>query len=524
MSKIPKAALISLSLWTLAAGQDVLTWHNDNARTGAYLAEKILTPQKVNPKTFGKLFSIRVDGKVDAEPLYVYQLEISNHGVRNALFVATEHDSVYAFDADTGEQFWHVQLLKLEETPSDNRNCGQITPEIGITSTPVIDRHAGLHGIIYAVAMSKDQQGRYFQRLHALDLRTGDEKFGGPVEIHATFPGTGAASQDGTAVFDPKQYAERAALLLVKNVLYTTWTSHCDFNPYNGWVIAYDARTLQQRAALDITPNGEEGAIWQSGAGPAADARGNVYFMSANGSFDAALNSDGFPSRGDFGNSFLKISMAGGRLSVADYFTMFNVAEENAADGDLGSGGPIVLPDMTDGTGRIRHLVVGAGKDRNIYLLNRDSMGKFSPRENRIYQELAQVTAQNHIRPIPAYFDGRVYYSWTEDTLREYRFQNARLIAEPGSETALKFIYPGATPSVSADAASNGIVWATENRDPAVLHAYNANDLSHELYNSNTAPSGRDHFGCGNKFITPLIANGKVYIGTTDGVGVFGLR
>src|SRR6185437_13982412 len=224
---------------------------------------RTLTLQNVNPKTFGNLFVIQVDGKVDAEPLYVHQLEMPNRGLRNVLFVATEHDSLYAFDADTGQQFWHVQLLKPAETPSDNRNCGQITPEIGITSTPVIDRHQGPHGTIYTVAMSKDAQGRYAQRLYALDLRTGAEELDGPVEIQATFPGANA--------FDPKQYAERAALLLLNGVLYTTWTSHCDINPYNGWIIGYDAQTLKQTAALDITPNGNEGAIWQSGAGPAAD-------------------------------------------------------------------------------------------------------------------------------------------------------------------------------------------------------------------------------------------------------------
>ncbi|MGH9351477.1 MAG: hypothetical protein ACRD2G_04840 [Terriglobia bacterium] len=243
-----------------------------------------------------------------------------------------------------------------------------------------------------------------------------------------------------------------------------------------------------------------------------------------NGTFDTALNSKGFPSRGDFGNVFLKISTLGDRLSVADYFAMFNVTAENATDGDLGSGGPLVLPPMKDASGRTWRLAVGAGKDRNIYIVNRDAMGKFNPRGNQnIYQELPQAMKHNFSRPIPAYFSGRLYYASSDDTLREFRFQNARLIAKPVSETALKFIYPGATPSISADGSRNGIAWATENTDPAVLHAYNASDLSHELYNSNEAPSGRDHFGSGNKFITPMIAHGKVYVGTTDGVGVFGL-
>lgn len=522
-----------------AVAQDVLTWHNDNARTGQYLRETILTPQNVNPKTFGKLFVIHVDGKVDAEPLYVHGLEIPNHGLQNVVFVATEHDSVYAFDADTGKQFWHVRLLKPGETPSDPQNCGQVIPEIGITSTPVIDLHRGPHGTIYLVAMSKDSRGDYFQRLHALDLRTGREEFGGPAEIHATYPGTGAASHEGTEIFDPKQYEERAALLLLNGVVYTSWASHCDFNPYNGWVIGYNGRTLKQTGVLDFTPNGDEGSVWQSGAGPAADPQGYIYILAANGTFDTALNSKGFPSRGDFGNAFLKISTLRGRLSVADYFAMYNVVDENAADGDLGSGGPLVLPPMRDASGKTWHLAVGAGKDRNIYLVNRDDMGKFNSHGNQnIYQELPLVMKHSFprpfccLRPIPAYFSGRIYYASTDDTLREYRLQSARLVVEPVSQTPLKFGYPGTTPSISANGSRNGIVWAVENvkfsyaagySNPAVLHAYDASNLAHELYNSNEAPGGKDHFGTGNKFITPMIAHGKVYVGTTDGVGVFGL-
>jgi outer membrane protein assembly factor BamB len=532
MSELVRVTLLCLLLWASASAQDVLTWHNDNARTGQSLAERALTPRNVNVKTFGKLFDTHVDGKVDAEPLYVHQLAMTDRGSRSVLYVATEHDSLYAFDADTGQQFWRVSLLKSSETPSDNRNCGQIAPEIGITATPVIDRAEGRHGILYVVGMSKDSEGRYLQRLHALDLQTGAEELGGPVDIHATFPGAND--------FDPKQYAERAALLLVNGVIYTTWTSHCDFNPYNGWVIGYSARTLRQIALLNLTPNGEEGAIWQSGAGPAADPQGNIYVMVANGTFDTTLNSKGFPSRGDFGNSFLKISTQKGKLSIADYFTMFNVVAENASDGDLGSGGPMVLPDMKDASGKTRRLVVGAGKDLNIYLADRDAMGKFNLGGNQnIYQELPQAMKNNFSRPIPgrtprpipAYFDGRIYYASTEDTLREYRFHNARLIAEPTSHTIFDFPYPGASPGISANGSRDAIVWAVENVDgeatekgnPAVLHAFDAADLSRELYNSNKAPSGRDHFGKDNKFITPMIANGKVYVGTTDGVGVFGL-
>lgn len=509
--------VLAVSLMSFGArGQDVLTWHYDNARTGQNVRESKLTPGNVNVKTFGKLFVIPVDGKMDAQPLYVQQLTLANHERHNVLFVATEHDSVYAFDADSGHELWHVRLLENRETPSDDRNCGQIAPEIGITATPVIDRQRGPHGILYAVTMSKDAQGNYHHMLHALDLQSGAEQSGGPTAILAAF--------EGGPDFDPKQYAERAALLLDHGTIYTTWTSHCDINPYNGWVISYDAGTLKQMGALNLTPHGAEGAIWQSGAGPAADAQGNVYVMVGNGSFDTTMNSTGFPSRGDFGNSFLKISAAKGQLSVADYFTMFNVEAENAADGDLGSGGPLVLPDMQDASGTTRRLVVGAGKDLSIYLLDRDKMGRFTTGRNNIYQEVPKAMQHEYSRTIPAYFNGALYYASTDDTLRRYQFQNARLIPEPVSKTALTFIYPGATPSISANGTRDGIVWALENRDPAVLHAYDANDLSKELYNSNQAPGARDHFGAGNKFITPLVVAGKVYVGTTNGVGVFGLR
>jgi hypothetical protein len=290
-----RAVALAMAVWVSGvAGQDVLTWHNDVARTGQNLQEWVLTPANINTKTFGKLFVIAVDGKVDAEPLYVHGLAMPNRGTRNVLFVATEHDSVYAFDADSGQGFWRVRLLGAGETTSDNRNCSQITPEIGITATPVIDRQQGAHGVLYAVAMSKDAQGRYRHRLHALDLQSGAEQLGGPVEI--------AASYADAPAFDPKQYAERAALLLVNRTLYLTWTSHCDIGSYNGWVMAYDARTLKQRSVLNLTPSGNEGAIWQSGAGPAADPQGNIYVMLGNGDFDTSLNARGFPARGDFGN------------------------------------------------------------------------------------------------------------------------------------------------------------------------------------------------------------------------------
>lgn len=517
-------------VWIIAAlmlaplsgrGQNVLTYHNNNARTGEYLHETILKPSNVNSSNFGKLFVIHVDGKVDAEPLYVAHVRIPGHGEPNVLFVATERDSVYAFDADSGAMLWHDSMLKPGETPSDRRHCSQVIPVIGVTSTPVIDLKSGPHGTVYVVAMSKDSKGNYFQRLHALDITTGNEEFGGPVEVTGEYPGNGAGSKNGKQIFDPKQYEERAGLLLLNHVVYTAWASHCDIDPYTGWIMGYDEHSLRQTSVLDFTPNGSEGSVWQSGDGLAADHAGNIYFLAANGTFDTTLNARGFPDKGDFGNAFVKVSTAGG-LKVVDYFAMYNVVHENDTDLDLGSGGALVLPPMKGANGRVRYLAVGAGKDRNIYLVNRLDLGEFNPTNNNaIYQELPGALGGREFA-MPAYFNGQLYYGAVNDQLRAFRFKNAKLLPAPASESPEHFVYPGATPSISADGSLNGIVWATENGSTAVLHAYDAANLAHELYNSDQAGS-RDHFGAGNKFITPMIAQGKVYVGTTDGVGVFGL-
>jgi outer membrane protein assembly factor BamB len=498
---------------------DVLTYHNDNARTGQNLQESTLNTANVNSSSFGKLSVLTVDGKVDAQPLYVAQLAISG-GTHNVLYVASEHDSVYAFDADTGAKLWQVSLLASGETTSDTRNCHQVEPEIGITATPVIDRSAGAHGALYVVAMSKDSSA-YHQRLHALDLVTGAEQSNGPVNIAATYPGTGDNASGGNVIFDPKQYKERPGLLLVNGVVYTTWSSHCDIRPYTGWVIGYSASTLQQETVLNVMPNGEGGSFWNSGAAPAADPAGTIFQLVANGTFETTLDAHGFPSRQDFGNSFIKISTAGGRLAVADYFDMFNTLAESSIDNDLGSGGALLLPDLTDAGGITRHLALGAGKDHTIYVVDRDSMGKFNPSRNNIYQQLTHVLPGAEFA-MPAYFDGRVYFGSVGGPLQAFQLSDAKLSSAAVSQTSQFFRYPGTTPAVSADGASNGIVWAAENSNPAVLHAYDAHDLSHELYNSNQAGS-RDHFGAGNKFITPTISGGKVYVGTTNGVGVFGL-
>jgi len=503
-----------------ARSQSVLTYHNDIARTGQNLNETILTPGNVNSQSFGLRFTLLVDGKVDAQPLYVPAVPISGQGTHNLLIAATEHDSVYAFDADSGAGIWQVSVLGAGETPSDSRNCGQVVPEIGITSTPVIDPARGTSGAIYLLAMSKDSSGNYHQRLHALSLASGAEILGGPTEIQAKYPGKGDNSQGGFVIFDPKQYKSRPGLLLLNGVVYTAWGSHCDIRPYTGWVMGYDAATLAQTTVLDVVPNGSEGGIWMAQAGPAADAQGNIYVLNGNGTFPRVAGPGALPASRDFGNSFLRISTSAG-LAVADYFEMDNQQTENNTDTDLGSGGALVLPDLMDNAGTVWRLAVGAGKDSNLYLVNRDNMGKFSTHGNNIYQELAGVFPGG-VFSMPAYFNNTLYYGPVNGPILAFGFSNAKLSTGPISQTTTTFGYPGTTPSISANHAQNGIVWALENTNPAVLHAYDATTLA-ELYNSNQAPGNRDHLGTGNKFVTPTIANGKVYAATTNSVGVFGL-
>lgn len=503
---------------------NVLTYHYDNQRTGQNLNESLLTPANVNSKSFGKLGALMVDGLVDAEPLYVSGVPISGTGTKNVVYVATEHDSVYAFDADsvsgnTNAFLWKVSVLGSGETTSDNRGCTQVTPEIGITSTPVIDITRGPHGAIYVMAMSKNSSGTYFQRLHALDLATGAELFGGPQTVQATYPGAGDNSTNGSVVFDPKQYLERPGLLRVGGTIFTTWGSHCDARPYTSWVMSFDASTLAQQSVLNLVPNGSEAGIWMSGTAPAADAFGDVYAIVGNGDFDITLNSGGLPANGDCGNCFVKISPAP-PIALLDYFAPSNTVSESNADTDFGSGGPLLLPDLMDASGNTRHLAIGAGKDANIYVLDRDSMGKFNATANNIYQEIDGQLGGTEFGK-PSYFSNTIYFGAVGDHLKAFPISGAKLASAPSSQSTASFAYPGATPTISASGATNGIVWAVENGATAILHAYDAANLTNELYNSNQAGS-RDQFA-DNKFITPTVANGKVYVGTPNSVAVFGL-
>jgi hypothetical protein len=487
-----------------ASNVTVLTYHNDVSRTGLNPNETILTTSNVNSTQFGLLGTIPVDGPVDAEPLYVGGLTI-NGATHNVLFVVTESDSVYAFDADTLTQLWHNPVLNgTGESPSDDHGCSQVEPTIGITSTPVIDLNAGSHGTIFLVAMSKDTSGNYHQRLHALDVTTGLDLMAA-TEIQATG-------------FVPGQYEERTGLLLLNGVIYLAWTSHCDGGAYNAWVMGYSESSLQQASTINLTPNGGGGGIWMAGDGLAADSSGNIYFLDGNGTFDTTLN-NGFPASGDYGNGFLKLSTANNTLSVADYFEEFDTVSQSSSDQDLGSGGLLLLPDMTDASGNTRHLAVGAGKadlTRSgkpimLFVVDRDNMGKFNPTsDSGIYEELGNALAGGDgVWSAPAYFNNTLYYGAVNDNLKAFAITQAKVAATASSESGNAFGYPGTTPSISANGSANGIVWAVENGGGAnTLDAYDATNLSTQLF------SGAFSGSSSTKFVTPLVANGKVYVGT----------
>jgi hypothetical protein len=498
---------------------DVLTYHNDNARTGDNLAEGILTTANVNQADFGKLFTDTVDGAVYAQPLYKSSVMVPGQGALTLVFVATEHDSVYAFNADRpGAAIWHDSFIDPANgvtTVSDSDlNSNSIAPEVGITGTPVIDPDTNA---LYVVAFTKEVSGgttSYVQRLHALDLATGVEKFGGPVVIQATVPGAGQGSSGGVVSFDTFRENQRPGLLLDNGVVYITWASFDDHTPYHGWVIGYDAQSLKQSAVFNTTPDGGLGGIWQSGGAPAADAAGDIYFETGNGTFDAG--STGTPNQ-DYGDSFVKLTPTANGFSVASSFTPFNQATLDARDEDLGSGGPLLLPDQP---GPFPHLMVGAGKEGKVYLLNRENLGGFDPSVDHVVQELPNAITSSF--DTPAFFNGTVYFAGAGDNLKAFAVSGGQLSGTGTSQSIVVFGYPGATPSISAYGSVNGIVWTIQNGSHAVLRAYSAAGLGTELYDSNLAGS-RDQLDAAVKFSVPTVANGKVYVGTRSGLSVFGL-
>ena len=499
----------------------VYTHKYDNTRQGANPSETVLTPQNVNSTTFGKLTTFDVDGYIFGQPLIVPGVTI-NGASQNVVYVATEHDSVYAFDA-TGAAtapLWKVSFLVNGATTVPQGDVGStIFPEIGITSTPVIDPSTST---IYVVAETKEN-GNYFHRLHALDLATGAEKFSGPVVIQASTAGTGGGAANSQIAFTSQSHLQRPALTLYNGMVLIGFGSQGDNGTWHGWVMAYDAASLQQDWVFNVTPNGAYGALWMAGGGLAVDAQGGIYFITANGTYGTGA---------DYGDSIVRLNSTG---QVVDYFTPDTQANLEANDLDLGSGGAMILPDQT---GANPHLIVGAGKDTNICLVNRDNMGKFeASSNNQIVQELKSALG-GESRSQPAYWNGSVYFSGFGDAVKAYTISNGLLSTTPQSKTPVTSglecdDYPSPTcslstpsPIISSNGTTNGILWlvflAGGQQGTGTLYAFDATNLTREFYNSSQVGS-RDAVGLGSKFAPVTVANGKVYVPAKNQLLIYGL-
>jgi hypothetical protein len=526
------ATTVDLSLSTNAivyvtTNPGVFTHHNDNLRTGQNQNETVLTPANVNSTVFGKLFSYPVDATVYAMPLYVANVNIPGHGYHNVVYVATGHDSVYAFDADglTNKPLWQVSFINpaagvttIPAIETDPANCCDLTPEVGITSTPVIDPASGT---LYVSVTTKEVSGSttsYVQRLHALDITTGAEKFGGPVVMQASVSGTGDGSQGGTVSFIPLRQSQRPGLLLSGGVVYLAFAGHDDVAPYHGWVLGYNATNLQPVLTYNATPNGSDGGIWHGGGGMAADATGSLFFVTGNGTFD--VNTGGR----DYGDSVEKLGTNG---VVQDYFTPHDQANMNANDLDLSAGGVLLLPDQT---GANPHLLISVGKTAVIYLINRDNMGHYhTNNDSQIAQVVSNAipggTGDTGVFTPPVYFNGYVYFCAIDDSLRAFKVTNGLLSTTAASMSAESYGFPGGAITVSANGNTNGIVWAVQKNgdtSPGVLFAYDARNVGTELYNSTQAGS-RDTLDIAAKFTPSTIVNGKVFIGSMNQLTVYGL-
>jgi hypothetical protein len=502
------------------------------ARTGLNSNETILALANVNPRSFGKKFAVPVDGQVYAQPLYVPQVLIPGDTKHNIVYVATQNNSVYAFDADQeGPPLWQVSLLEGgTPVPAVDYGCDQIIPQIGITSTPVIDPATRS---MYVVAMVKHVTPGgpvYAHRLHALDIATGAEKFGGPVTIAGSIHGIGEGQVHKIVSFDAFRHLNRPGLALANGVVYIAFGSHCDLGTFHGWLFAYNAgasdttgrsgakttRTLTPmalRAIYNTTPNGFWGSIWQSGGAPAVDSKGHIFVTTGNGTFN----------RSDRSDSFVKLALHGNTLQAIDSFTPHDQQIMQDQDLDVGSSGIVLLPDQP---GRYPHVAVGASKRGDIYVVNRDHMGGYRPGDdNQIVQSIQGGIGQ--FFGAPAFWNNHVYFGAVGGPLKAFTVTADGLSTPAASKSATNFDYPGTSPSISADGINNAIVWTLETGayyigSPAILHAYDARDLSQELYRSDAA-GARDAADPAVKFTTPTIADGKVFVGTQDHLDVYGL-
>jgi hypothetical protein len=500
----------------------IATWRNDRVHSGVNSQEYALTSQSVTTSKFGKLFSCPVDGWVFAQPLWMANLEISGQR-HNVVFVATENDSLYAFDADTPgcKPVWSrqsVNLIPSDEkiAPLDDLEYDSISlgPFTGITGTPVIDPSSHT---IYLVAVTENKTtGTIIQRLHAIDIATGRERPRSPAVISASVKGKGYGNSNGIVTFEAKMQKQRAALLLFKGVVYVCWGSYFDKDPYHGWVIGYRASTLAQVSVFNDTIDGGRGGIWMSGANPAADSEGNIYLLSGNGDFNAN-NAGGR----NYGDTFVKLGTSG-RLSVSDWFTPFDQKGLAEQDLDLGGGGAVLLPDQVQGP--VPHLVLASAKSGMLYLLNRDDLGRYNSSDNsQIVQSF--MVDNNGIYSTPLFWQDTLYVVANQGPVRAFRFSKVthRFEIPPFSQSSQLYYYPGATPVLSAAGTKNAILWVIDPAKPGVLHAYDALNLNTEFWNSSQAVGKRDEAGRGLKFTVPTVANGKVYIGTKNELDVYGL-
>lgn len=493
----------------------VLTWQDDAARTGQNRAETVLTPALVNRKHFGKLFSYRVDGMLYAQPLFVPAVNVHGRGLRDIVIVATEHDSVYGFDA-VGKMrvpLWHDRFINPARgittvpcTKASQPECDPtiMVPEHGITGTPVIDP---VTGRLYVDAKT-DERGVFLHHLHVLDIATGAEVPGSPILVRASDP------RYPNVDFEPRSGFQRSGLALVNGIVYVPFASNDDAQ---GWIIGFNAATLDVVRVLCVTPIGQLGGIWGPGAAPAIDANANLYEATGNGSFDADT---GGPN---FGMSIMRMATSN-QLRVTDYFTPYNERAMSRRDLDQGSGGVMLLPDHP---GPHPHEAIQGGKEGKLFVLDRDNMGRFHLDGNHVVQQL-DANLGNGYYSNAAYFHGAVYVAGLSSHLERYAVEGARLSNEPTSRSAEFFNYPGATPATSSNGERDGIVWAigvsgrVRGGAPAVLRAYDARNVAHELYDSDQA-GARDHAGPGTKFSVPTIANGRVYVGTQTELDVYGL-
>ena len=488
------------------------SYRYDNTGTGQNRFETLLTPRNVNAATFGKLFAAPVDGYVYAQPLYVRDVAVVGQGTRNVVYIATENDTIFAIDADTGAELFHSNLGPA--VPKDQLPCPDMGPQIGITGTPVIDP---VTHTLYVAAKTFSSGSTSFY-LHAIDLASGKEKDGSPVLITATLPGTGTGARHGTVTFDPAPQLQRPGLVLTNGQVIIAFGSMCDRGAFHGWVFAYDASSLNRTGVFLTTPNGSHGGIWQAGGTPVVDPQGNLYVITGDGEFDAY---DGGP---DYGDTFLKLRLAtNDRIAPTDYFTPFDQKEMDVENVDLGASGPMILPDQL---GQHSHLLFGAGKNGSLYLINRDDMGHFqSSSNNQIVQYLPHVFPTK-IHVSAAYWRNStsewIYVGPVEGTLQAFPLSRGQLSQIASTQTPTVFGYPGALPVISSNGDSDGIVWALENYT-GVLHAFDAANLATELYNAKQAPNGRDVAEHGVQFYAPLVANGKVYFGTRGHLYAYGL-